>query len=606
MVSKQNLTLTIKNLKAPVLREKRGNRYSDDPAEDGMDTFDVKVHSDHYATPAQRNAVTAVPTIPPKTFKPKVVDVSDEQPTITLTRKTQGALTISLDKVPAGSKKDFAITYKVTEALKKGEVIEIRLPGEGWGEPPSGPPTIYQLTHKKPTKEQAQSYVYLKASSRLTDTVNDLITTIDVIDDAGDSAFEDEEGESLPGPTSEASLGVTAPRGWFVRIVLAKDLSRNSTVVLNYNDATVQRSLTSDDDPVLIEAFSGPSASTDRAEVPQFPVAEQDKKITVEHAADGSGEVTFEFDGVEVKPLGDGKTVKANSAASIPAGITKDDARSLILIYTPDGDLGAGEFEFRMPSGWSAADILTSGDTKTTPADGEVKAGTTVTSTLPEYFGAAAGYALEITLVDITVPNSHGDKGFLAKSANVDGSLKQLKSRPMAFVGNTMTDNDTVKVEITPAAAYQNQDNVDFEITLTANGPMHDSEILITLPDGLIDLEDDPTKSAGDNHVRKVSASVSGVEVSADPNVSNEGLILIKTGKLNTGGKIRVRYDNVDLSDVDPAPDADPSELTDEGFRVGTRTRGFTILSILRVSQLVPTIMSLLRQPTENAVSRVV
>ena len=59
----------------------------------------------------------------------------------------------------------------------------------------------------------------------------------------------------------------------------------------------------------------------------------------------------------------------------------------------------------------------------------------------------------------------------------------------MAFVGNTMADNDTVKVEIDPAAAYQNQDNVDFEITITANGPMHDSEIQITVPDGLSDLQ---------------------------------------------------------------------------------------------------------------------
>ena len=76
-----------------------------------------------------------------------------------------------------------------------------------------------------------------------------------------------------------------------------------------------------------------------------------------------------------------------------------------------------------------------------------------------------------------------------------------------------MAANDTVTVEITPEAAYVNQDSVDFEITLTANGPMHDSEIRITLPDGLADLEDDPTKSAEDNHVRKVSASVSGVVV---------------------------------------------------------------------------------------------
>ena len=48
----------------------------------------------------------------------------------------------------------------------------------------------------------------------------------------------------------------------------------------------------------------------------------------------------------------------------------------------------------------------------------------------------------------------------------------------------------------------------------------------------------------------------------ADPNESNEGIILVKTAKLNTGGKIKIRYDNVDLADVDPAPSADPSKLT--------------------------------------------
>ena len=128
----------------------------------------------------------------------------------------------------------------------------------------------------------------------------------------------------------------------------------------------------------------------------------------------------------------------------------------------------------------------------------------------------------------------------------------------MAFVGNTMADNDTVKVEIDPAAAYQNQDNVDFEITVIANGPMHDSEIQITVPDGLSDLQTD--KSAEANYVRKASASVSGVNVTVD----NE-LINITTGKLNPGGRIKVRFDNVDLEGV--------SEIPEEGFRVGTRTR---------------------------------
>ena len=556
MTSRQHATLTIKNLEGPVLGETRGTRYGDILAEDGMKTFQVEVHSEHYVTPALRNAAitTALnaPTIPPRTFEPKVVAESEEQPTITLTRKTQGELTIAPDKVTAGKKEDFTITYKATEALEAGEAIEIRLPG--WAVP-----TAYQLKVNGSTAdvsaatigvlEAEMPHVYLRGSSRLTET------GISVIDDVG----------------TAATVGAVNTDGWFVRIVLGKALSRNSTVILNYNKAAVQRHLTSDEYPVLIEAFSGPSLTV--SSLPQFPVKEQ-KKITVELAGDGSGEVTFTFAGTPVAAL---TADNHNTEASIPAGIVKDDARSLVLTYMPVGNMGKGGFEFRMPSGWSAEDILTSGDTKTTPAEGEVKAGTTVTSILPEYFGETNGYALEITLVDITVPNSHGSKGFVAKSKREGGTFKQLASKPAAFVGNAMPANDIVAVEITPAAAYQNQDSVDFEITLTANGPMHDSEIQITLPDGLANLQTD--KPADPNHVRKVSASVSGVEVIADPDQSNEGIILIKTAKLNTGGKIKVRYDNVDLADVDPDPSGDPATLADEGFRVGTKTRGdFTAL----------------------------
>ena len=137
-------------------------------------------------------------------------------------------------------------------------------------------------------------------------------------------------------------------------------------------------------------------------------------------------------------------------------------------------------------------------------------------------------------------------------------SLKQISPRPAAFVGNAEADNDTVKVEIDPAAAYQNQDNVDFEITITANGPMHDSEIQITVPDGLADLQIDTASDP--NYVRRVSASVSGVGVDVD----NE-FINITTGKLNPGGRIKVRFDNVDLADASTDPYS--------GFRVGTRTR---------------------------------
>ena len=176
--------------------------------------------------------------------------------------------------------------------------------------------------------------------------------------------------------------------------------------------------------------------------------------------------------------------------------------------------------------------------------------------------GKVADDPLEITLIDITVPNTHGNHGFLSKSKNAGGTLKQLSPRPVAFVGNAEADNDTVKVEITPAAAYQNNDDVDFEITLTANGPMHDSNIQITVPDGIVDLQ---TETPADpNYVRKVSASVSGVGIEIDGAEGNE--IIIATGKLNADGKIKVRLENVDLDGVSADPDA--------GFLVATRTRG--------------------------------
>ena len=161
-------------------------------------------------------------------------------------------------------------------------------------------------------------------------------------------------------------------------------------------------------------------------------------------------------------------------------------------------------------------------------------------------FGVAKE-SIDITLVDVTVPNKHGNHGFLSKSKSEGGSLKQLSPRPAAFVGNAMADNDTVEVGITPLEAYENQENVDFEITITASGPMHDSEIQITVPDGLSDLQEDSSKP---NYVRKVSAPVSGVDVTVDNDVIN-----ITTGKLNPKGKIKVRFDNVNLKDVSTDPD---------------------------------------------------
>ena len=74
----------------------------------------------------------------------------------------------------------------------------------------------------------------------------------------------------------------------------------------------------------------------------------EEDTIEVKLAADGSGIVTFEFDGTPVATLGD---KNHNAKDSIPAGIAKENVRNLVIRYTPDGDMDEGEFEVRLPSG---------------------------------------------------------------------------------------------------------------------------------------------------------------------------------------------------------------------------------------------------------------
>ena len=225
--------------------------------------------------------------------------------------------------------------------------------------------------------------------------------------------------------------------------------------------------------------------------------------------------------------------------------------RSLAMRYEPEGDMGEGAFEVKLPRGWSATEALVDGVNKLD--------GNTVSVTFPdEYFGESAEEELVIEFQDITVPDAHGNYNFITKTKYDGGSLKQLSPTPKAFVGNAEADFDTVSVDITPSEAYQNQDSVDFEFTITANGPMYDSDITITMPEDLDDLQDETRTDP--NHVRRVSASVSGVTV--DVVGRDDNIILIKTGDLNKGGKIKVRLDNVDLDGVSGE------------FSVSTRTRG--------------------------------
>ena len=219
--------------------------------------------------------------------------------------------------------------------------------------------------------------------------------------------------------------------------------------------------------------------------------------------------------------------------------------------------VGSSEFKMRLPSGWDAAAVDSS--------EGSVdRDGNTMTVPLPDHFGEQVGDILTITLTGITIPNRHGNVDFFAWSENAKGSFKLLSPRSQAFVGNTMADNNTVSVVIEPEAAYEGEE-VDFEITLEAAGPMHDSEIRITMPEGIVDLQDGD--SAEPNYLEKRSGP-SGSTVGVDlDNDADGNVILIKTATLNAGGQIKVRVENVTI-------DEDVSTDPATGFLVSTITRG--------------------------------
>ena len=529
----QFVTLVVKNLAIPELDTARTNMFRDIGPRSGMEAEQVKVESNHYVL---MNRADTFVGMGPKVPDPKVESESTTQPTIKVTRKKLGAVTISPNEVTAGSEQDFEITYDASEALvtdmNDDEVIdnpiaiEVGLPA-GWAKP-----MPYGINATDKPDDAKGPHVYLSGSvSRLEDSKIDIL-----------------------GSESQ---------GWFVRIMLGpKGLSSNGSIDLAYNEVTVQERLTTANAPAKIVVFSGPvvdsnnDGTPDVDSLPQFPVDKQEEDtIKVILAASGSGKVTFEFGGENVTSS---EKPNPNTDASIPAGLVADDGRNLIVTYDPDGDMGEGKFEIQMPTGWSAESISVSGEESVTPAEGSaVGSRGEVTVMLPEHFGQAPAYDIEIIFEGITVPNVYGDQKFTVKTKNEEKRFAPLAKTAMAFVGNAMADDDTVTVNITPKAAYEGETGVDFEIELTATGPMHDGMVEITVPDVFGVLQLDPDEP---NYVKESLSRGAKLVIS-----DSEEEITITTGDLDAEETIKFRIEDVDI----------PDDITrSEHFSVRTKTRG--------------------------------
>ena len=584
MTRNKTVTLTVYNLIVGQLLARDGsttlrrvNRNDELNADELMKHVEIEVHTQNYVLSPHELitgalpdfSLSVLPVVDAKYPKPKVVsdeEGSDDQfPTISIVRKKLGELAVSPKATTAGALEDFEIDYKVTRALESEDIIEIRLP-KGWAAP-----TLADPVNKKPADvtDATPSYAYLSGSGAAD-------AGLKLIGDDGTSFTSanllDGDGEETP------TAGDAREAGWIVQIELGSSVSVGRTITLHYNNVEVQRELTTDDAPARIEIYSGtplededPNDGVDESEYPpQYPAGvakDATKDVTVDYAANGSGMVTFDL-AVGGSVTDTGKPI-SNSSASIPAGIEKDDERVLVITFEPVGNMGTGKFEIRIPPSWgelTADDVDTQwDDTPTLSGPGK----RTVTVDLPDEFGVDDTDAEVITLENIVVPNVHGPVEFRARSMNVDATrLAVLSPVPEAAVGNIVAARDSVAVKITPSAAYINDDNVDFEFTLTAAGPMHDGEIQIKMPEGITVLQMD---APGDpNYIRKVSPSVKGVTV--EPKEEDVEIILVKTGELNEGGTIRVRLENVDLTGFDPVDFEDGSGVETQ-FAVDLRTR---------------------------------
>ena len=161
--------------------------------------------------------------------------------------------------------------------------------------------------------------------------------------------------------------------------------------------------------------------------------------------------------------------------------------------------MDASVVEIHIPQGWEYVnnpDITT--DDPTASGDATISvSGSVVTVT-------QADNPVDTTIAfNVKAPNSRGDFQFTTKSKSKTGALTNLDVaaapadspvQPSVPVGNIMAGLGSVVIRADDdAAAYQGDQDVDFEVTLTAAGPMYSIDKVDTDGDGDVDGDDTVT-----------------------------------------------------------------------------------------------------------------
>ena len=517
---------------------------------------------------------------------------------IAVNRRTLGMVSISPSEFDAGSRNSLTITYTFREAMDSDGIIDIVLP-YGWGD--GLLPRVYGVGQSKPSSsakvpdiytgtgdsrmQETNGYVFLGTlSSDLKGTR--IITTTPIL-----SPVDSEEV-----PIAATTGGLSKPDGtqgadadgnmvWVIQIAVVDNTNEDDDLTgekiqLVYRNVSAPRTMGDADIAVFSSGYNDDlSIGTTDADgfptglassFPRYPAATQ-RSIMVDSALSGSGMVMVGYnnDGTDaynlLMPLAKNKKEtdgpEPNSIDSIPAGSVADDNYHLQFTYTPVGDMGGGKLELRIPNGWTVVDenidYVLDGGAATGVRSKNTRTGAWEFE-LTADFGEKSGDKARIFLKEVGAPNRHGNQPFTVRTKNSGTGFRELDEQPQVFVGNAMASNDTMEVTIEPLAVYQGETEVDFTITLKANGPMYDSDVRIGVG-GLVTpvTEGTAVTSASPGYVHKKFSPT------AKPPEVVDGNIIIRINKLDTNKSIKVFYNNVDLDGT----------VAGVPFTVATRTR---------------------------------
>ena len=313
-----------------------------------------------------------------------------------------------------------------------------------------------------------------------------------------------------------------------------------------------------DDDDFVFEASSR-TASSSFAGLDSSPEVRVGPRDTIVLASTGPGTI---FDDADADDR-----VYANS-----------ESVRVTFTYDPNGgDVNMDEsvVEIHIPKGWEYVNDPDETDDDPSAGDATISvSGSVVTVT--------QGDDPDDTTIAFNVkpPNRRGDFQFTTKSKSKTGALTSLDMaaadptdspvQPSVPVGNIMAGLGSVVIRADDdPAAYQGDQDVDFEVTLTAAGPMYSIDKVDTDGDGNVDDVTQQAMIAIAFPFEVADGTLGGTRpAAAIDGIDADHIVVVMIDALDVGEELELSADDIDIPSDVPA-DEDPMD----NIRIYTSTK---------------------------------